>query len=83
MRFENLPADEHDRRIVLSVESRALTELLIKFEGDDTVSAFVTGTIHNEIELIDRCLELGVDHVKAEQYEKEAKETNKTTSEFF
>ncbi len=66
MRFENLPQDEADRRMVLTVEARALTELLIKFNGDDSVSSFVTGTIHNEIELIDRCLEFGVDHVKAE-----------------
>ena len=66
MRFENLPEDESGRRIALIVEARALTELLVKFNGDSTVSAFVTGTIHNEIELIDRCLELGVDHVKGE-----------------
>lgn len=81
MRFENLPADETDRRIVLNVESRALTELLIKFQGED-VSSFVLGTIHNEIELIDRCLEFGVDHVKAEQYEAAAKADHKTSEKF-
>jgi len=73
MRFENLPVDECDRRIALNVEARALQELLVKFDGDSSVSSFVLGTIHNEIELIDRCLEFGVDHVKGEQYEADAK----------
>ena len=77
MRFDNLPQDERDRRIVLTVEARALQELLIKFVGSDA-SSFVIGTIHNEIELIDRCLELGVDHVKAEQYESAAKADHRT-----
>ncbi len=77
MRFDNLPQDEHDRRMVLTVEARALQELLIKFVGSDA-SSFVIGTIHNEIELIDRCLEFGVDHVKAEQYESAAKADHRT-----
>jgi len=66
MNFNNLPEDESGRRIALKVEALALQELLVKFNGDSSVSSFVLGTIHNEIELIDRCLELGVDHVKGE-----------------
>lgn len=66
MNFNNLPLDESARRIVLKVELVALTELLVKFKHDESVSSFVNGTIHNEIELIERCLELGVDHVKEE-----------------
>ena len=77
MRFDNLPEDEAGRRMALKVEAKALAELLLKFHGED-VSSFVLGTIHNEIELIDRCLELGVDHVKAEQYESAAKEDHRT-----
>jgi len=77
MQFDDLPQDEHTRRLVLLVEVNALRELLIKFEDDETVSSFVMGTIHNEIELIDRCLEFGVDHVKGEQYEADAKADSK------
>ncbi len=82
MRFENLPEDEAGRRMALKVEALALTELLMKFKGDDSVSSFVIGTIHNEIELIDRCLEFGVDHVKAEQYAADAKADHKTSEHF-
>lgn len=77
MRFENLPEDEAGRRMALKVEAKALAELLLKFNGEDA-SSFVIGTIHNEIELIDRCLEFGVDHVKGEQYEAAAKADHRT-----
>lgn len=73
MNFNNLPEDESGRRLALKVEVLALQELLVKFSGDSSVSSFVLGTIHNEIELIDRCLEFGVDHVKGEIYEADAK----------
>jgi len=69
MLFENLPNDEAGRRLVLKFELVALTELLVEFKHDNSVSSFVNGTIHNEIELIERCLEFGVDHVKAEMKE--------------
>ncbi len=74
MNFDNLPQDESGRRMALKVEALALAELLVKFKDDDSVSSFVTGTIHNEIEIIDRCLEFGVDYVKAEQMEVDSDE---------
>ena len=81
MNFDNLPEDETNRRIALVVESRALTELVKKFQFEDA-SSFVMGTLHNEIELINKCLEFGVDFVKAEQYDLNAKDDNRTEGQF-
>ena len=82
MNFDNLPQDAEGQRFALKVEALALAELLVKFKGDSSVSSFVTGTIHNEIELIDKCLEFGVDYVKSEQYATDAKADNLTEEQF-
>lgn len=67
MVFENLPQDEGGRVIALNAMKSALLELAEVFEFDLVVHPTVTGTIHNEIELIERCLNFGVDYVKGEQ----------------
>lgn len=68
MNFDNLPVDEASRKIWLNAELSALNNLVQEFQFEDA-SSFVMGTLHNEIELVNKCLEFGVDFVKAEQYE--------------
>lgn len=82
MNFDNLPGDKNSVVSVLNTLKREYEDLLEEFEGDSSVSSFVFGTIHNEIEIIDRCLEFGVDYAKAEQYEAEAKADNFTSEQF-
>jgi hypothetical protein len=77
MNFDNLPSDEAGREIALNAELNALNNLVQEFQFEDA-SSFVMGTIHNEIELVERCLEFGVDYVKADQYESDAKNDYRT-----
>lgn len=81
MNFDNIPNDEASRTIWLKAELSSLNNLAEEFKCED-VSSFVMGTIHNEIELVERCLEFGVDYVKAEQYEADAKADNRTEGQF-
>ena len=82
MNFDNLPQDKNSQAIALNAERNALVELVKKFQFDGTVSSFVMGTLHNELELVEKCLEFGVDDVKAEQYEAEAKADHRTSEQF-
>jgi len=82
MDFDKLPADEPSRKIALVAKRNVLKGLIDKFKYDLSVSGYVTGTIYNEIEFIDKCLEFGVDHVKAELYEHDAKLDNQSSEQF-
>lgn len=78
MNFDNLPQDEASRRLLIKAEKETLSELVELFQSESVISPFILETLSNKISRLDDCLEFGVDHVKAEQYEADAKADNRT-----
>lgn len=79
MNIANIPNDKHEAEIHLRARKSAILELSGMFiENNIETTPQILGAMLNEIELIDRCLEFGVDHVKAEMYEYAAKADHRT-----